>query len=97
MGRRQDIECPPLAKLGTWKFTFSRKTNPFGCQAWSGAEVAGGEGKGIRPGQMLPPAEHLPWPRISRHWLEEIGKHPASARWEPMRVRKGDTPLGPRR
>lgn len=54
MGRRRDIERPPLAKLGTWKFTFSRKTNPFGCQARSGAEVAGGEGKGVRLAKCFP-------------------------------------------
>ena len=62
MGRRRAIERPPLAKLGTCKFTFSRKTNLFGCQAPGGAEVAGTEDKGVRPGQMLPPAQHLLWP-----------------------------------
>ena len=46
MGRRRAIERPPLAKLGTCKFTFSSKTNPFGCQARGGAEVAGTEDKG---------------------------------------------------
>ena len=74
MGRRRAIERPPLAKLGTCKFTFSSKTNPFGCQARGGAEVAGTEDKGVHPGQMLPPAQHLLWPPISRSWIEKSGK-----------------------
>lgn len=44
MGGRRAIERPPLAKLRTWKFTFSSKTNPFGCQVRGGAEVAAGAG-----------------------------------------------------